>query len=63
MIGPESNNERIKEIFKENNFGKLNIKIDYNSLRDFYTDEYIAPNGPIILNQNSNNSAANEDSE
>lgn len=60
MIDPESNNERIKEIFKENNFGKLNIKIDYNSLRDFYTDEYIAPNGPIILNQNSNNSAANE---
>jgi tRNA uridine 5-carbamoylmethylation protein Kti12 len=59
LIDLDSKNKELKKIFKDNDFGNLNIFIDSISLRDFSKD-FLSPESSIILKQKSNKTAINE---
>ncbi len=49
-----------KKLYEEDEKQTVDLKIDCKSLHDFISDDYIEPNGSIILTQKSNKSAYNE---
>ena len=60
LIDTESKNKEIKKIFKDNDFGNLDIKIFSSYLKNLYPTDYIEPHGSIKYKQKSNDSAANK---
>lgn len=46
-----------KELYDENPNGYANLKISCEDIKDFISNEYIKPNGKIVLKQKSNQSA------
>ena len=57
LIDIDSKNKELKAIFKNNDFGNLDIMLDSISLKKFFSKDYLTPEGSIILNQKSNSSA------
>ncbi len=49
-----------KKLYEEDSSQIVDLKIDCNSLINFISDDYIEPNGSILLTQKSNKSAYNE---
>ena len=49
-----------KRLYDEDNSQSVDLKIDCESLYNFISDDYLEPNGLIIITQKSNKSAYNE---
>ena len=49
-----------KRLYDEDNSQSVDLKIDCESLYNFISDDYLEPNGSIIITQKSNKSAYNE---
>lgn len=47
----------LKKLHEKDDSQFVDLKIDYASLKNFITDDYLEPNGSIILTQKSNKSA------
>lgn len=56
----DPNHKKIKEIFKQGNFGSLEITFDTFSLKNCISNDYLFPNGSILLKQNSGKSVAKD---
>ena len=52
--------EYFKELYEENDSQVVDLKIDCESLKNFISDDYLEPNGSIIITQKSNKSSYNE---
>ena len=49
-----------KELYEDDDSQVVDLKIDCESLRNFISDDYLEPNGSIIITQKSNKSSYNE---